>query len=373
MKDSYEILAEYKAKRGGCIKHTPKKNGKYRDGSQRWTLGNINANREDAEVFPRNFTHNPKDALWGGKDWLKVIFFSRVETQDILFSNIKMLFRVLNSTNSSDFVFDFLGETFEVIKKGKFLFLFLNDIRVLTIEPLTEKEKEQRGLDDRREAFVFEFYGKFFGLERMGLFDSEGFLRKLGEHFQWNGKPYRVDIAIDFPYGLEKIFKNSNFGLPSKLYNGSDGELETVYFGSKTEKEAFIRIYNKKVKAQKDGEEAFYPYLFNNEKIWRIETQLCSKILKGLTFADMLDEKKIMGIFRSYVQSNKKYFDFDFLEYEKIPRIRPVSNPAKEQYFISRMYKMWRSAKENKLNTGRIKKGLDRRYNQEKLKLKSDI
>jgi len=367
------ILTQYLESRESIIKHVPKKNGKYRDGTQRWTLGNINGRSENDEVFPRNFQIKPENLLWSGKDWARIVFYAKTEKDDLKFEIFSKLFRTMNGTNASDMVFDFLDEAFDVIKKGKYLFFSIDGVRVFTCEFLGEREKEARKLDIEREAIVFDFYGKFFGLERIGIFNAENFLRRLNEYFDSNGKPYRVDIALDFPFGLDKILVNSNLGTPKKIYYGLNGEIETIYFGSKDDKEALIRIYNKKIKAQKDGEEIFYPYIFSNDEeneVWRLEVQLSSKMLKGITSDDLVDSSKIMGLMKGYLQSNKKYFDFDFLEYEKIPRVREVSISAKESYFVARMYKMWRSAKKNKCSTKKIKKLLEKKYFNEMIEKK---
>lgn len=94
----------------------------------------------------------------------------------------------------------------------------------------------------------------------------------------------RCDIAFDiFNHAEIENYQLWQFGIKKKYFYGRGGNLETIYFGSRSS-ERQIRLYNKKVELEKR-----HGKIVNLNSLWRLELQL-----RGSKIENYVNEVKEM-------------------------------------------------------------------------------
>jgi hypothetical protein len=307
----------------------------------------------------RDYKYTFDDVLFNGIDYLRV----GMSFKENIFSKLD-----LDSDNNNTLdSFELFGEKFTVLKNRQYLYFSKDGENMFSVRELNRSEQKIYGVEDCLRYYVFDFYGKFFAMEKIGIFKSKDFLQQFTKIFT-KAKIYRFDYAFDFGDYAENLCEGSDLGKtssidfdPVKKMDNETQRVETLYFGSrsKTNKHAFIRMYDKKKLAMKKHEEVFYPYIFDHKEVFRMEIQFNSGIINdfGILFEDIFSEEKILTFCKGYLQSKVKFFSLDFTSFKRAIRSRYIATTTdKEKYYLSRILPFVESMKKNGVSPKKILK-----------------
>ncbi|MEI7511597.1 MAG: hypothetical protein WCJ84_05555 [Candidatus Peregrinibacteria bacterium] len=255
---------------------------------------------------------------------------------------LSRLIPFLDSDNASEADVWFLGTLFQVSKNKDFFSFNHEGEKFFSFRVVSEQEKKITKLELFSTYLHFDFYGTFFCLGRMKIFNTEQFLLTFGMAFQQK-KVSRVDYAMDFKdlsVGNTASHYFSEF-VPSDIRPNKDGDFKTIAYCDHStikNKKAFLRIYDKLLEARDRKRERLYMDYFAFEKVTRFEVEFRSSILQDFQFEFdwIFDEKKLLGMVKTWTNNQFKKFDFDFENIHFVERTRKDGEKATAKYFLPR-------------------------------------
>lgn len=164
------------------------------------------------------------------------------------------------------------------------------------------------------------FYGAFFLFSDIYFFLNHIYLNHT-EHLYVS----RLDVCSDYSISIASLLKISTKGVLRAVRTNmtssntikKNNKIQTMYFGDKTTKRFFVRVYDKKAELLKSGKSLHYPHYFFYKNVTRVETQFNIQAVKrfDLKIDDVIDflqkksQTKIHSAFLSTIK-NKKAVNF---------------------------------------------------------------
>lgn len=343
-----------------CYKGQVRKNGYRKDRSILYKcLSCGTTKRKNFTVLGQkkkyNYSFDSQDVLNYGLDYLRFQFSVPFGLDgaislplDVDLSPYAELWNICYSidkdNNNVRFNVSFLGFDFDEVRRNGDYYTFVSDsVSLFQLKKMSRKQSN-RFFDPSESGFILDVYGLVFATDRIGIcpFDYRKFLKKFIFSFGIeNSYLSRLDFMFDIKKSVSFLSFSENFGSERQSFRGLvSKELETVYFsGGENERKGFTRVYNKTLSVKKNKAEVFYPYIIEQEKdVSRVEFQIHSEFFKECDFvnSDLFDNKKIFSLIRSFCQTQRKNFSFDFSS-PLIKRKYRSSMVAREDYYVKKL------------------------------------
>lgn len=224
-----------------------------------------------------------------GLDYLKFNFYEPYESTDFAKKFISVS---ANSIGKEIWWFDFMFICEYKNSKGDDAIQFWHEgVNVFQLKRINDKNR--KGLPI---AYTVDFYSAFFRFTQLYYFYNS-FLKKHGASISLS----RVDIALDLVCNVQQVLDagfTTNLGVTDTYKkNTKTGIPESYYIGESNYKNRryFIRIYNKKKEAFKNGKYALYKDYFQFDDVTRLEVEIRSQTCRELeiTLEDVADLRNI--------------------------------------------------------------------------------
>lgn len=346
-----------------CDGKDTKKRGKAKSGAQRYLCNNCKKSFVDTVDYSDFYISTAdENCLHAGVDYLRIAaahypdesYFDTLninndeekkEAYDYhvrKFEEIWGLFDVLNDTNSSHYTLELFDDEIGVsLTNGSYLKFMYNDHEIMQFHKPTGVVGQ--AMNARGQYWVIDIYGMFFTLCGLSTKSYSIFNLKTLNFFCCLANinfTSRLDFCIDIA-GLnvdEVVKKIKHKNKDICIFQGKNGKKETFYIGKKTSKNKYgiIRIYDKKKDIHAKNKHEFYPHYLNDERdVTRFEVELRANFLNECGFKpeDIFDEKKLMNLFNTFVNSKNIQTTMKFEGATKLKRNYRQFQKAAEQYW----------------------------------------